>query len=508
MAELMTNPTFTTDSNQAFREVLVMRALPGLGDFLCVTPALRGLRAALPNARISLLGLPSTRELVARYRHLVDDLLEFPGFPGLPEVPIDLTALLALLQGFHGRFDLALQMHGSGTFSNLVVQLLGARTTAGFYSPPQTCANPRTFAPYPGGLAEPLVWLSLLEFLGMPTQGNSLEFPLSAADEVELEAVLRELGVPTDSTETSLAVVHVGASDPRKQLDPRVLAGVADGLAARGFAVVLTGARQEAGLAQALRGYASCRPFDLSGRTSVGALGALVRRAKIVVTPDTGVSHLASALRTPSVVVFSSGDVQRWAPLDRQRHRVVDGRTGALTIATILREAELALDVARPAKRVLVVAPACPGEDSSSPRPAQSPHPPGEVQFEQTLQRLRAELPSASVVLLTSGPSADPRHAALVDEVVPGEALTRLDPAGIRTLIDRLAAARFDAALVFTAADETAFDGAYLAYLAGIPVRAGLTTEFGGALLSACVHPPPGLSESRRDRFLLDQLRF
>jgi ADP-heptose:LPS heptosyltransferase len=487
----MTNPTFTADSIQAFREVLVMRALPGLGDFLTVTPALRALRAALPNARIRLLGLPSTRELVARYPHLVDEFLEFPGFPGLPELPVDDTARLELLQGFQGRFDLALQMHGSGRFSNLVVQMLGAGTTAGFYSPPDACPNPRTFAPYPDGLPEPLVWLSLLEFLGLPTLGDPLDFPLSPSDEVALEAVLGEGGVPIDM---SVAVVHVGASDPAKRLDPRLLAGVADGLAARGFAVVLTGGREEAGLARAIREYASSRPFDLSGRTSLGALGGLVRRAKIVVTPDTGVSHLASALRTPSVVVFSTGDVQRWAPLDRERHRVVDGRTVAPEIATILSEAELALDVARPAKRVLVVA------------PAQSPHPPGEVHFEQTLLRVRAALPGAHVVLLAPGPAAEPGHAALVDEVVPGEALTRLDPAGLRLLIERLVAARLDATLVFTGADETAFDAGYLAYLAGIPVRAGLATEFGGALLSTCVRPPPDLSASRRDRFLLDEL--
>ena len=69
--------------NPAPRAVLVMRALPGLGDLLCVTPALRALRAALPRARITLLGLPGTRGLIARYPHRVDDFIDFPGFPGL-----------------------------------------------------------------------------------------------------------------------------------------------------------------------------------------------------------------------------------------------------------------------------------------------------------------------------------------------------------------------------------------------------------------------------------------
>jgi ADP-heptose:LPS heptosyltransferase len=466
----MLNPTLSTESNPAFREVLVLRALPGLGDFLCVTPALRGLRAALPGARITLLGLRSTRALVARHRHLVDEFLEFPGFPGLPEVPVDAAALRDLLRDHAGRFDLALQMHGSGTFSNLIVQLFEAPTTAGFYVPPRACPNPLTFAPYPKGLPEPLVWLSLLEFLGFATHGDRLEFPLSSADETSLDAMLEECGM---SMEANLAVVHVGASDPCRWLAPPVLAGVADGLADRGFAVVLTGAREHVGIAQAVREQASCRLVDLSGRTSLGALGALVRRAKIVVTPDTGVSHLAAAMQTPSVVVFSIGDVRRWAPLDRRRHRIVDGRTCAPTPEVILREAELALEDACPAGRVLVIPPARP-----------------RAEFRQTLQRVRDAMPSASLVLLTSGPFTDCDHAGLVDDVLPGDALARMDPPGLRALINRLAAARFDAALLLTDADETALDTGYLAYLSGIPVRAGFATEFGGAVLSDRVRPP------------------
>jgi ADP-heptose:LPS heptosyltransferase len=53
---------------------------------------------------------------------------------------------------------------------------------------------------------------------------------------------------------------------------------------------------------------------------------ALVARADIVVSNDTGPAHLAYALRTPSVTLFGpSTDVERWGPLDREQHAVLFG---------------------------------------------------------------------------------------------------------------------------------------------------------------------------------------
>lgn len=322
------------------REVIVMRALPGLGDFLCVTPALRALRRGLPAARVTLLGLAGGRALVERYRHLVDAYLEFPGFPGLPEAPANVLALPAFLSAVQGRFDLALQLHGSGAVSNTFVQLLGARACAGCYATTLGCPDPATFMPYPAGLSEPQVFLALLASLGIEARGEQLEFPIADAEEDELDALLHGLEVPGDA---ALALVHVGAAEPRRRVDPRVLARVVDGLQARGLEPALTGGRDDAPLAETVRALVRGRPLDLVGRTSLGTLGALVRRAKVVIAGDTGVSHLASALRTPSVIVFLASEPRRWAPLDRGLHRIVDGRAAPVSAAAILAEADVVL---------------------------------------------------------------------------------------------------------------------------------------------------------------------
>jgi ADP-heptose:LPS heptosyltransferase len=63
--------------------------------------------------------------------------------------------------------------------------------------------------------------------------------------------------------------------------------------------------------------------MDLSGRTTLGGLAALIARARLLVCNDTGVSHVAAAMRTPSVVIACGSDPRRWAPLDAVLHRVL-----------------------------------------------------------------------------------------------------------------------------------------------------------------------------------------
>ena len=122
------------------------------------------------------------------------------------------------------------------------------------------------------------------------------------------------------------------------------------------------------------------------------------------------------------------------------------------------------------------------------------------------LRRLRSALPGARLVLLAGSPAERlPPFAADVDEVLTDPARAGTGPA--LASIERLAAARLDAAIVFTAAGESPFEAAYLAYLAGIPLRAGISAEFGGGVLSPWVRPPPrDTPGAGRHLFLLGEL--
>lgn len=312
-------------AEQSRKRVAVFRALPGLGDLLCVVPALRALRAGEPDAEITLLGLPQAAAFVARFPHLIDRLLPFPGFPGLPEQPVRNPELLAFLTGVQGQYDLALQLHGNGPISNMAVALLGARQMAGRFLPGQWCPDPGYFLPSEDNAPEPLVWLRLMEFLGYPSQGEALELPIHEED----RAALRALPGAEVLTPGSYAVLHPGASRAEHRWMPQRFAAVGERLAERGLRVVLTGTAQEAevtgAVGELLLGLGVPEVLDLTGQTNLGTLAALLAGARLLVCNDTGVSHLAAATRTPSVVVFLGADPNRWAPLDRDRHRIVVG---------------------------------------------------------------------------------------------------------------------------------------------------------------------------------------
>ncbi|HWO73046.1 MAG TPA: glycosyltransferase family 9 protein, partial [Dehalococcoidia bacterium] len=91
--------------------------------------------------------------------------------------------------------------------------------------------------------------------------------------------------------------------------------------------VLLTGEAADRPLAEAVAAAMEREAEVLCGRTTLGSLALVLSKSRLLVTNDTGVSHIAAALRVPSVVLFLHSDPERWAPLDRERHLVLVGET-------------------------------------------------------------------------------------------------------------------------------------------------------------------------------------
>ncbi len=299
-------------------EVAVFRALQ-LGDLLCAMPALRALRHAFPRSRITLIGLPWASELVRRYGDYLDAFMPFPGFPGFPEQPCDIAALPTFFRDAQSRrFDVALQLHGSGTLSNPIVALLGARHMAGYFRSGEFCPDADRFLPWRADEHEVHRYLALLRQLGVPADDASLEFPIMDEDREELRRATHSA-----LDERDYVCLHPGSQLPSRRWLPERFAAVADALADDGLDVVLTGVASEAPLNRLVARNMRASAIDLAGKTTLGAAAALIDGARLLVSNDTGVAHIAAARRTPSVRISCGGDERRWAPLDSDIHRVV-----------------------------------------------------------------------------------------------------------------------------------------------------------------------------------------
>lgn len=299
------------------RKIAVFRAL-NLGDLLCVVPALRGLRQAFPDARITLIGLDGMRPLIQRFSHYVDELVDFPGDPAFPEQGVR-TAELA---GFYRRmqaqpFDLALQMHGSGTRSNAIVKALGAKQWVGFV-PDQSQQTAQLMA-WPDGLHEIRRYLALLEYLGLPRQDTELEFPLDAND----HAIAGELAARVCFDPARTIFIHPGARLASRRWPARRFVQVGRRLALDGWRLAITGSQAERTLTRCLADAIGNAAIDLGGMTGLGVLASLLKHGRLLICNDTGVSHVASAVGLRSVVIASGSDVARWAPLNADLHTVL-----------------------------------------------------------------------------------------------------------------------------------------------------------------------------------------
>jgi ADP-heptose:LPS heptosyltransferase len=259
---------------------LVLRAL-GLGDLLAAVPALRGVRRALPDHHLALATDPALAGLV-RLVGGIDELVPARGLE-----PLDVQQRVV---------DVAVDLHGKGPLSQPVLQALQPRRLVAF-----GCAEVGVDGPvWRRDEHEVQRWCRLVsEGLGVETDPADLALPVP----------------PIAPAVSGVTVVHPGAAFGARRWPAERFAAVATELTRRGEEVVITGSAAERELAARVASQAGLPSAAvLAGRTDVLQLAAVVAAARLVVTGDTGTAHLASAFRTPSVVLFGPTPPAWWGP--------------------------------------------------------------------------------------------------------------------------------------------------------------------------------------------------
>lgn len=287
------------------------------GDVLLTGPAVRAL-ARLGNP-VDLLASPAGAA-AARLLPDVAEVLEYSApWSGFRPPPVDPAATTALVADLAARgYDLAVvftSFHQSALPMALLARLAGIHRVVA------------TSEDYPGSLldvrhrrADP------------PGGGHEVEAAVEVAvaagaarpEGRDLRLAVRRPLPPVPAEVAALprpfVVLHPGASVPSRGLVPEHAGALAAGLAAAGRAVVLTGGPGERELTAAARAVARAAApggtvLDLAGRTDLPGLAAVLEAAACVVVGNTGPAHLAAAVGTPVVSLFSPVvPPERWAP--------------------------------------------------------------------------------------------------------------------------------------------------------------------------------------------------
>ncbi len=274
--------------------VLVVRAL-GLGDALVAVAGLRGLRRLWPTTRLVLAGpLPVGGWL--RDHGIVDAVVHAAGLAPLrPETLVQ--AVRASPGVIDGPVDVALNFHGIGPQSTAALHALHPGRVVAYAGPH-----------YPDGPAWDL-------------DEHEVDRWVRLVAEVGACCGRDDLPVVDHGDHGGPVVVHPGAASGARRWGAERWARVVAALADRGHQVVVTGGPGERSLTAQV---SAAGGRDLGGALDLPALADLVARAAVVLCGDTGVGHLATATRTPSVLLFGPSRPGQWGPaVDLDRHVVL-----------------------------------------------------------------------------------------------------------------------------------------------------------------------------------------
>jgi lipopolysaccharide heptosyltransferase II len=146
--------------------------------------------------------------------------------------------------------------------------------------------------------------LNLVHSRGFQTKGDGIKIDIPAAAVASVAAKLEAAGLSPD--QKWWVVLHPGATAASRRYPPASYARAASLLyKMAGTPVVFTGSEEERPLVEEIRSRVCGETLSLAGRLSTAELAALIARAPLLISNNTGPVHLAAATGTPVVVLYA-----------------------------------------------------------------------------------------------------------------------------------------------------------------------------------------------------------
>lgn len=287
--------------------ILVIK-LAMMGDTILLYPAIRALKEKYSQAKLTILCSRINLDIVKMW-NFVDEIIIFE-FDRVFKQPW--IVLFQLFNLWRRKFDLGVDFEQWFRITPIIL-FLSSKYKVGFRTPKQL----RHY------LFDKWVWhiknkhevecfCDVVKSLGVEVKDKSLFLKIDD----HAKRKIREILFSNNISEKKFAIIHPGCGihGYYRQWNIERYAEVAEYISSNyNLKVVITGSKDDLNTIQKFKKFYTAG-LDLSGKTSIEELIALVSMAKFVICGNTGVLHIAAALGIPTVAIHGPTNPIKWGP--------------------------------------------------------------------------------------------------------------------------------------------------------------------------------------------------
>jgi len=296
-----------------YKNILVVRT-DRIGDVVLTTPALKALREKYPSAKISVLVSPTTRDLVLNNENIDQVLIDDK--EGSHKGLFGFMSLVSSIKRM--KFDVAVVYHTKKR-TNLLCFLAGIPQRVGYKNNKfgGLLNRPIEDTRHHGKKHEAEYCLDVLKELGVESSNLDLSVSINEDSEKWVENFFSDKKIVKDE---KVIVVHAGASDPSKRWPEDRFAGLIDKFKQKfKCRIILIGDESLIEVSERIISISNNIVTDMTGKTDISQIISLLKRCDLLISNDSGPVHIAAALKTPVISIFTRNqpgiNPERWGPL-------------------------------------------------------------------------------------------------------------------------------------------------------------------------------------------------
>ncbi len=306
----MLNDNFKINPKKDPKRILIVRT-DRIGDAILSTPVIKNIRLAYPKAYVAFMCRPYAKDI-------------FEANPDLNEVVLydkdkkQNSLFHSFLFSFYLRkkkFDWVIILHPTNRV-HIISFLAGIPQRIGWDKKNGWLLTKKIPHLKQEGVKHEIEYtLDLLRALNIPIKDKNIFFPIREDSINKVNAVLEEKGV---APQEKIIIIHPCASCPSRRWPQNYFLQLIRLLQKdTKYKIAVISAAEDKNLAERL--VSECGVIDLRGRLSLAETGALMKRGALLISNDSGPAHIAAAMETPVIAIFSRKNPgispTRWKPV-------------------------------------------------------------------------------------------------------------------------------------------------------------------------------------------------